>query len=539
MQGTNKSAWDRRSNYIVVTRYQDGKFNRFKEQIFDLESSEAWNPLARFIVVIETDGRLKLERETAVIALQELWQRNVLNAVVLIQQNDTVNIYTWYPYPHPRDEFLDVCVTHSDRYWFPRKRNLFPKKIPRDLQGSTFRVSAPNLPPFVMLTESGNKTSNLYDTDGLEVRLLRCVSQKMNLSIIVIQYHEDNPYGQKLENGTWSGMIGDLLYNRSEASIGGWFGNIKRNVSVDTSVTYFTDRFSLFVPLAEEFPSWLSFSRVFEKITWLCLLVSIPMSAILFRCVASQHVDESGRYGSFSNCLSYAWCMVLGISIVEMPRSTPLRVLVTSWLLYSLAMSTVFQTYVTAFFMNPGLEHQIDSYEELRDSKLEFAFENFYDLYLSEETLQTLNPRLVCDGPHSCFKYAISNYGKAVLTSRVFAFAEAETLGYARNFPLHAFTEDMIQIYIVMLFQAGCPLLDSFNSIITHLVEAGLSNKYLEDVMDKIRSRNRSLTSVTNRNDYIVMSLSHLHSAFVFLLLGFASSFIIFLGELIIHRARL
>lgn len=536
-KNTNKSALEKYRNYIVVARSQDGKLLGFKEQIFHLESSEGWNTRAKFIVVLETHGRLVSVRETAVIALQELWQRKVMNAVVLVEQNETVNIYTWFPYPHPRDEFLDVCVTQTDRDWFPRKRNLFPGKIPRDMQGYMFRVSAPNLPPFVMI-EGGNRTSNLYEVDGLEVRLLRCVSQKMNLSNIVIHYDGDYPYGKEIENGTWDGITGDLASNRSDVAIGGWFGYVIREEPLDSSVHYFTDQFPIFVPLAEKFPSWLSFSRVFGKFTWLCLLISIPLTGILFRYVATHQADESRRYGSFLNCVSYAWCVVLGVSVVEMPRSSPLRVLFIAWLIYSLAINTLFQTYVTVFIMNPGVEHQIDSYEELGESELEFAFEEFYNSFLSEETLKTLKPRYVCEGPHSCFLYAISNHGKALLTSRVFALSEADTLGYARNFPLHSFTEDMFQLYIVMVFREGYPLLESFNTIITRLVEAGLSNKFLEDVMDMLRSKNDSLAFDTSF-DYTPMSASHLHSPFVLLFLGFASSFVIFLGELIIHRARL
>jgi hypothetical protein len=129
------------------------------------------------------------------------------------------------------------------------------KNIRQDVQGFTFRVSAPSFSPFVKLTESEIRTSEVNHVDGLEARLLRCVSQTMNLSIVVKKHLEAIPYVQKLEDGTWNWMFGDLLYNRSEASIGGCFGYVIRDVYLYISVTYFADKFTLFLPLAEQFLS--------------------------------------------------------------------------------------------------------------------------------------------------------------------------------------------------------------------------------------------------------------------------------------------
>jgi hypothetical protein len=85
----------------------------------------------------------------------------------------------------------------------------------------------------------------------------------------------------------------------------------------------------------------------------------------------------------------------------------------------------------------------------------------------------------------------------------VFDLAEAGTHGRARNFSLHAFTEDKIRRYTARMFQAGYPLLDSSSSIITHVVKAGMTKKYLEDVKGKIHFNNSSLASDAGRDDCI------------------------------------
>jgi hypothetical protein len=532
---TNKIAKGRHSSYIVVTRYQDANFNQLEKQISRLNSSALFNPRGRFIVVIESQESLKPERDTAIIALQKLWQKNIINAVALVQQNDTVNIYTWYPYPHPRDELLDVCVSHSDRVWLLGKRNLFPEKIPRDMQRLTLRVSVVKYAPFVIIPESGNRTLDLYNIDGLEVRLLRAVVQKMNLSATVVFNNAFEAYGDRGDDGTWDGIMGEVLYNISDVAIG---GVSPTNSPVDTSVTYFTERITFFVPFAEKFPAWLSFSRVFRASTWLCLLISVLLSGILMRCMASGHLDEYGRYGNIAQCLSCAWCTVIGVSVVEMLRSNSIRVFFTSWLAYSLAINLIFQIFVTSFLMDPGFYHQINSLEELKESDLKSLFESSYRGYLSRGTLKALEPYNLRDSLCMCMNSTLLGDDTAVLSSRMFPPSYAKDLGCAENIPMHAITDDLLHMQIVMFLQPGCPLLDSFNSIITQLLETGLINKFMDDIMDTLPSGKVSLSSDSSLDDYMAVSVFHLLSAFGLLFIGLSSSFIAFLMELIIYRAR-
>ena len=44
------------------------------------------------------------------------------------------------------------------------------------------------------------------------------------------------------------------------------------------------------------------------------------------------------------------------------------------WIMYRLAINTIFQTFVVSYFFNPGLQYQINSYKEMLD--LNYTFVN-------------------------------------------------------------------------------------------------------------------------------------------------------------------
>jgi len=90
---------------------------------------------------------------------------------------------------------------------------------------------------------------------------------------------------------------------------------------------------------------------------------------------------DSNTYKDITNCLLSAWFLVLGVGVHKIPLSQPLRGLFFLWLTYSLAINTVFQTYVTTYIVDPGHRHQIDSVDEIVESGLEvYVLDFLYEL---------------------------------------------------------------------------------------------------------------------------------------------------------------
>ena len=67
------------------------------------------------------------------------------------------------------------------------------------------------------------------------------------------------------------------------------------------------------------------------------------------------------------------------MSVKTQPRATPLRLFFFCWVCYSVAISTVFQAYFTAYLIEPGYEEPIRTVEQMVQSERKFGFNQGYE----------------------------------------------------------------------------------------------------------------------------------------------------------------
>ncbi|KAJ4432293.1 hypothetical protein ANN_20911 [Periplaneta americana] len=531
---------DQHRYYVLIIQQEDIKETLLdlRRQLKQLQSFSAWNPRARFMILVNIELNYSALLET-------LWHWLLLNSVILIpnltnlvsRHKDitcAVDIVTHFPYQLHYGAFgetvlLDTYITRASGGYFLQNNNLFPEKIPKDMNEYPFRVSVGQLPPFTMYYSRIEGNANITDVSGIEKGILECLAQKMNLSLKLSIVYGDSPWGI-LVNETWTGLKGDILYNRSDAAISGWIQNLEAHLLFDESMSYFMDRIALYVPRSKQLSRWMSVSRVFHPRTWIALLFSILLAAVVFRLLSSPF--DARHYTSIAQCLSSSWSMLLGVSVVELPLSIPLRIFILSWVMYSMAISTIFQTFMTSYFVNPGFEYQVSNVEDLKDANFQYLFQVFYDNFLGDEMLTLLNPRVQCNSPLSCFKYAVNGTMKVLLTSRfVFPYIAEGLMVRERHRILFPFKDDMLQTPIVMILKKGYPLRDTFDNIIIRMIEGGLVRKFMNDIVYTKYLKDGISFLSDSEISYIPLSVTNLYSSFVLLFLGLGLSSLIMVME--------
>jgi hypothetical protein len=81
----------------------------------------------------------------------------------------------------------------------------------------------------------------------------------------------------------------------------------------------------------------------------------------------------------------------------------------------------------------------------------------------------------------------------------------------------------------IFLFQKNSPYIEEFGSVVLQLKQAGLT----ELLYDNGREENEI------NKESVFLTLTHLQSVFVFLLLGYAASFVCFLFEIMNRRIKI
>lgn len=538
--------YDKHGSYILWASVEIGT------QLRQLKSyGNSWNPHARFLLV--WDGSIVDTRRQMKESLEQMISWNILNVIILVPSNSgeyELDVYTWFPYQqHSGDcgKFVDVVlldkwITKSGGY-FSKNVSLYQQKIPRDLGGCPLIAATVPLEPHVISDQYKHGTSY---TRGLDVRIFLYITQIMNVSATFTPLTPEL-WGQKLENGSWTGIFGEVFYNRADVAFSSTMLTIAKFRYLDFTIPYGTAHYVWVVPCAKPYPPWSSISRVFSTEVWLLVFVFVIVVAIVMLCLSAftaKFSHEVKIYKTMCGCLSNAWAVLLGISVGKMPTTIPLRIFFIFWVSYSLAINTVFQTFVTTYLVNPGLRKQINSVKSLLDSGIDYGFHPDMDAFLTDETnlilTKILKQRKPCSNVVSCLQRVAEKCDFATILSsdsvhymNTFKFLDHSGKGLLCTVKDSAFTA-----YKTFYLPKGSIHQHTFNKLIEVANEAGLVNYWWKETLITSKIRAGSVKRHTLQDDYFVFLLTHLQGAFYLLMLGHCISSVCFVAELIFNWLR-
>jgi hypothetical protein len=549
--------------YVMLSSCQEQEdvLQEIGEQVKKLRNSWDWNPRAKFVILLMgiRDINTKLLAEDI---FAELWTSRVVNSVVLIPALDThiatgtVNIldaYIWFPYQpagkciHVKDAVLQNrwILDSNNTGYFMHNTSLFPQKIPRDIHGCPLAVSTFELPPMIMRkkTTEVDPKNIIYDK-GLEIYILTELAKSINSSL---KFRDSPPdggnWGWDLGNGTWNGLTGEIARSYSDISACLLWYRCHLVKEIECLRPYIIDKVRWYVPCARPYPRWMSLTRVFQMSLWIGFLTAyVIVAAIMWQVVKISsnifiEAAQNQAYAGFGKCFLNFWAIILEESASNHPPNVAvIRAVFFAWVLYCWAVNNVYQAYLTSFLIEPGLQHQLSSEDEMLTSGIQYS---------TETSLIFLYPVLKGTryGHMSIVKEVASaekGVEKGMLTFlfSMFLVQYHIALDYtdADGMPRICYIEDDFAFTLMTMFvPKGFPFKAWYDQVLLYLMQAGLVNFWWEDL-----KYTATLEKAGDFNlppgEYITLTMEHLQSAFYFLLLGYAISVISFLVELCQYR---
>jgi len=121
-------------------------------------------------------------------------------------------------------------------------------------------------------------------------------------------------------------------------------------------------------------------------------------------------MHESNSYTNIFSVMSNIISVVLSLSVRKHPHSAPLRLFFFCWLCYSIAISTVFQAYLTTFLIEPGYVEPIKTVEQMLASDMKFGFDKNFEIIFKDTQDSTdstiLKNAVRCTDYNTCLKWA-------------------------------------------------------------------------------------------------------------------------------------
>jgi hypothetical protein len=568
-KSTKEPIHDTQESYIIVAHGTGAEevLEGIMGQIQTLSYHPSWNPRARFIVTPITKQDTHSTTRWAQQILSYFWQWKIIDVVALIRapQPLTTNVtpvsqsctmfqlYTWFPYDSPdqcstvKDVFLLDTWTTEGQGRFIKNANLFPIKIKNNLH--TCPVIATTFPLTVAVgnasqinTEKETKTKITY-SEGWEVSLIKTIAECLNSSIYYILPPPNNEkWGEQLDNGSFTGLTGDLVYNRADIGFAVWPLNPRTLQALDATKTYFRDEWVWWVPCAKKIPRWKSMFMVFSTGTWAAGLFSVAISLLVMVFLAKSEertgiLQEWQVYKRLPSCFSSVWSVLFAVSVSPMPRTSSVRAFFASWVCYCLAITTIFNAFLITYIIDPGLQHQINSFEEIVASGKDFGYHLAIGAIIEESDDILMKQGVPCDSNDvpPCLSWVAYHNNFSLLSSMTFMdYTLTRWFLDENGKPLICQAGDTFYgANYVTYMTKGSPLLSHFNRLIAKHMEAGFLNHILKKGMDlqRIQAAVRARDVLVGK--YYDLSMEHLQGAFLVCICGLTLSCIVFAGELL------
>ena len=535
--------------YILVSTCPDPHdvMDEIATQMQRIKYHNSWNPRAKFLILATQQQQNNTNFAADVLAV--VWRFKVASAILVVTSTRgfTLDIYTWFPYSVPgrcaniKDStFLDQWLYENGTERFLYNKPLFPKKIPHDFHGCPLRISTFEYPPFIFdIKHFDNGTIKFQK--GLEFKLIELIAETTNMTKVFQKAPPDGGnWGVLLDNGTWTGITREIMEDYSDVGMAGWWYRCHLIKEMECPFPHLIDACRWFVPCAKPYPRWMSTTRVFKLPLWLSFLSAYVVASLAIWQVVkinnsiSTEPIENQAYTSLVKCLLNFWAIILEESASNNPPHVgAIRTVFLVWVLYCWAVNTVYQTFLTSFLIDPGLQHAVTSEEELLSSKLKYGIPDTIVSIVPSLSSDRYRLRDHCDDLQGCrdrlafkgdFALFFSKYNMEYLAAAKYMDPDGKSM-------VCKFSDVYCNQLTIMPVPTGLLMLELFNDLILHVYQSGLMEYWWNDLrytatLDLAKDLNEPV------GEYIKLTLEHLQSAFYLLFLGCIFSIIAFISEI-------
>ncbi|KAJ9575691.1 hypothetical protein L9F63_007450 [Diploptera punctata] len=531
-----------KSNYLLILDCEDFELciNILRKQLSSLTKISGWNSESKFLIF----ASLKHICDTSFILIEnimdELWKWKIMNAAILIdvcdfnkdsgkygklkQESKLFKLYSWVPYKSSercndigKPFLLDSWIEEGDTAYSLKNVTIFTNKIPRDFHSCSLQVSTLHYEPFV------NKRK-MEPEDGIEIKLLNTILKTANIKAIYLPSPPQNEKWGILTNGSWNGVLGQFFREKSDLAFGGMVNGYKLTNDWDNTFPYIFSEVRWQVPCSKATPRWNGLIRVFSSYFWAIHLFFLTLLTSLLLLLRKSSLK----------CFGYWWSdfidlmgITLGVSVLRhVPNRLCIRILFTSWIIYSFVFSVIYQTFLTSFMTNPV--GQITTENQLLLSNMDIAVNAHSEILHRKLNNERYKRRKYCVKMKECLRRLNSERNMAVLCANMIA----EYIKITTDYKFCELKERFSTVWVSMIVQSGDPLLGLFNDLILHITEAGLVDHWWEEEKYLKKVQNTQIPKESFDKPFTNM---HIKSLFYFVIIGWCASFVIFIFEIIVQ----
>lgn len=434
----------------------------------------------------------------------------VLNAII-VSMDKKISIYSLDEFKSTEDVVLNQITSKKLRNWFPNKLE--------SINGYTYRtIFAANFPR--IFPKDGK-------LKGMDVKLMQTIIQHQNATIVY--YHSTREYMQYY----WKNFIKlkiDLCMNAHSVIV-------KTNFSFDYVNLYETDGFCALMPHPKRKSLLENVVLPFDSWTWLLMIVSLIFMIIFWRYLSKT--SNVPNPNSWSYFLFAYFAFFIGQGVDFRNHRTLQKVLIQLMIFMAFILGNIYQTKLVSLLAEPRYEDKIATARQLMNQKYLFYVDPIFEhmLNFSEHFESFRKITLVSDFKELNYSHLAQENVGIIMPCTV---ADRYLLDkeYLSEFNIsnvadyyYKVPEKLYTYYMRFIARTYSQFADRIQEYILRIFEAGLRQRWKSEL-------NFEKVDLIKNEEIFFFTLKDMAGAFLYLGVGHAISFIVFLLELIVFHIK-
>ena len=246
--------------------------------------------------------------------------------------------------------------------------------------GQSLIVSTILSAPYTMEAEGNGASGDGRKYEGFAVDLMDEISQLVGFNYTLQLV---SGYGALTDNGSWNGMIGEILADRADLAIADLTINAQREQVVDFSMPFLDLGISiLFVSAPSKSINLFSFMTPLSVEVWLLMLVggiSVSVSLYLisrmtpFETAELEESEGQSPFFSLRHCFWFSVSSWVQQGCDFQPHAISTRTIASAWWFFTLIMISSYTANLAAFLTIERMDSPISSVKDLAKSDLKYG----------------------------------------------------------------------------------------------------------------------------------------------------------------------
>ncbi|XP_066958482.1 probable glutamate receptor [Macrobrachium rosenbergii] len=459
-----------------------------------------------------------------------------VTSLALLEDNFTGHeaipiVYTTPPFikVHTNKTMVKELLGSWNASMFITKGDLFPDRF-KTFKGEVLHVASDyDDYPLVFGDDNGL-------VDGTNIRILSTLAVWLNFSFTTTNRSVDNSWGE-LINGTWIGMLGEVFRGSKNITINYFTVVEDRAKDFDYTAPYFYEGFGFALLIPPPLPMWMSLLYPFTNWVWTSVIAAIIVITPTLYLLAGL-ADPENKLSLMKASLTIFGSLL--VQNVKAPSNNVVRLILAFWWVGGLILVVSYTSNLIAVLTVPAFPPKITTIKGLAKSNYRVSMIN-YGEFVPEALATSQDQYLKILGKRLDLvpNYSSSDVSYDKLLDLLFAGTHSitETYSYLRNLlrnnvrakgKTYVLREQIYPGALAFFVNKNTPWKGKFDVGIQRLVEAGLVNKWYNDIMeDNTGQLAIQPSSVKERP----LNIANLQGAFLILALGLTMTLIIFLAE--------